>query len=674
MTTEPPIGTREIPEWERRFVEDNREKFIPRDPSEPPPRFADLAGFGTAEEALAGFASLAAPAGTGSPTPARTDYDRVTFGLRQREIEWDGDAIQAALHTIDNLCAERDSQQRLAIKAGLELSQAQKERDEAHRDLAETRQRLWGLANAAEALAARMYAADPLNKRADRVWARELREAIAAAAAETAPETDEERACVTRATALVRQREHRYVTRDALKEAILAAFMSEAAVWEHTFPEGNKGDVIGAPDAALVAAAAIELFVVDLTAENARLRAELSELREEWRREIEARDRHADELDGERSIAAAHAQALADDLERVRAELSQVQKERDALKLAAGLTVDTVVSFAVGAIRNMLDTAHVARTQLRPQIARLEADLADTRRDLAAAHDRLDANGGIPDRYDDAIRERDEARAALTGEQLTVAEVLAVCQRAEAARDAAESALAALRTEVGKIADEYGREAAQARRRHDATTAATSAARWHLGGAAQVWRDASARLRALVTDQSPAAPVITLQQWAVKRPDGRVIDVTDTEEAARRTLRDCEAVGSGYRLVVRDLSLWRDPSLPSLATRYLDHRGTYWALRKLVELHDGPRDKAYEEAKPGAWQAAREAVAVVDLRADQSPAAPAVCRCPTNEVGDIRCHNCGERVNKRCWKCGTPRGAGPCPTDASRDTYTGGTE
>lgn len=201
--------------------------------------------------------------------------------------------------------------------------------------------------------------------------------------------------------------------------------------------------------------------------------------------------------------AAAVSIRLIRDGRNLAAELSQVQKERDALKLAAGLTADTVVSFAVGAIRNMLDTAHVARTQLRPQIARLEADLADTRRDLAAAHDRLDANGGIPDRYDDAIRERDEARAALTGEQLTVAEVLAVCQRAEAARDAAESALAALRTEVGKIADEYGREAAQARRRHDATTAATSAARWHLGGAAQVWRDASARLRALVTDQSP---------------------------------------------------------------------------------------------------------------------------------------------------------------------------
>ena len=43
------------------------------------------------------------------------------------------------------------------------------------------------------------------------------------------------------------------------------------------------------------------------------------------------------------------------------------------------------------------------------------------------------------------------------------------------------------------------------------------------------------------------------------------------------------------------------------------------------------------------------------------------CACPTNEAGDIRCHNCGERVNKRCWKCDTPRGAGPCPTQTDRN-------
>ena len=40
------------------------------------------------------------------------------------------------------------------------------------------------------------------------------------------------------------------------------------------------------------------------------------------------------------------------------------------------------------------------------------------------------------------------------------------------------------------------------------------------------------------------------------------------------------------------------------------------------------------------------------------------CGCPKNEVGDIRCHVCGEYVNKRCWACKTPRGEGPCPNPA----------
>lgn len=37
------------------------------------------------------------------------------------------------------------------------------------------------------------------------------------------------------------------------------------------------------------------------------------------------------------------------------------------------------------------------------------------------------------------------------------------------------------------------------------------------------------------------------------------------------------------------------------------------------------------------------------------------CGCVPNELGDIRCHNCGEYVNKKCWKCGAPRGGGRCP-------------
>lgn len=37
------------------------------------------------------------------------------------------------------------------------------------------------------------------------------------------------------------------------------------------------------------------------------------------------------------------------------------------------------------------------------------------------------------------------------------------------------------------------------------------------------------------------------------------------------------------------------------------------------------------------------------------------CLCPTNAAGDIRCHVCGEYVNKKCWRCGTQRGEGLCP-------------
>jgi hypothetical protein len=43
------------------------------------------------------------------------------------------------------------------------------------------------------------------------------------------------------------------------------------------------------------------------------------------------------------------------------------------------------------------------------------------------------------------------------------------------------------------------------------------------------------------------------------------------------------------------------------------------------------------------------------------------CGCPTNAAGDIRCHKCGERVNVRCWKCGTPRGGGPCPSRSEEE-------
>lgn len=50
----------------------------------------------------------------------------------------------------------------------------------------------------------------------------------------------------------------------------------------------------------------------------------------------------------------------------------------------------------------------------------------------------------------------------------------------------------------------------------------------------------------------------------------------------------------------------------------------------------------------------------------------AECGCPVNGAGDIRCHVCQERVNKRCWNCRTPRGEGPCPNPKRpRRAHTG---
>lgn len=74
----------------------------------------------------------------------------------------------------------------------------------------------------------------------------------------------------------------------------------------------------------------------------------------------------------------------------------------------------------------------------------------------------------------------------------------------------------------------------------------------------------------------------------------------------------------------------------------------------------------------------REARALIDARADDPRRAQfaarkdallaevAPCSCPTHPSGngDIRCHVCGEYVNKRCWNCRTPRGEGECPTTA----------
>lgn len=212
--------------------------------------------------------------------------------------------------------------------------------------------------------------------------------------------------------------------------------------------------------------------------------------------------------------------AALSEIDRLRAELSQVQKERDALRsglIERGVVPEVITSLTTADVLREVDAMLEHRRR-----ARAERD--EAHRDLAAARDRLDANGVIPDRYDAAVSKRDEARAVL----------------------------AALRTEVGKIAKDW-----MARANDFRMSLRGSSAEDAMDVAAATYDACAVELRALVTDQSPAAP--------------------------------------------------------------------------------------------------------------------AVCRCPTNEVGDIRCHNCGERVNKRCWKCDTPRGDGPCPTaglSPTSDTQT----
>lgn len=88
----------------------------------------------------------------------------------------------------------------------------------------------------------------------------------------------------------------------------------------------------------------------------------------------------------------------------------------------------------------------------------------------------------------------------------------------------------------------------------------------------------------------------------------------------------------------------------------------------IQEANDAAQD-AYNDgaSAAGAQEAWTETLLrhfgiTVDWRpTDAAPVVGGACGCPTNEIGDIRCHVCGERVNVRCWKCHTPRGEGPCP-------------
>lgn len=151
----------------------------------------------------------AAPAGTGSPTPATLldgiaevlslppDYSREAVELPQRIL---AERNAYAVHLAQALAGNARLRQDLD-RARAELSQVQRERDDARETVDVWKERAYEerlgnhaaedryrrLADASGALAARMHANDPLNRRADRVWARELREAIAATAPEAAP-------------------------------------------------------------------------------------------------------------------------------------------------------------------------------------------------------------------------------------------------------------------------------------------------------------------------------------------------------------------------------------------------------------------------------------------------------------------------------------------------------
>lgn len=50
---------------------------------------------------------------------------------------------------------------------------------------------------------------------------------------------------------------------DGLRERLTRALRDEAPMWEYTFPEGNKGEVMGVPDAVVVAARTVAAWLRD---------------------------------------------------------------------------------------------------------------------------------------------------------------------------------------------------------------------------------------------------------------------------------------------------------------------------------------------------------------------------------------------------------------------------
>ena len=74
--------------------------------------------------------------------------------------------------------------------------------------------------------------------------------------------------------------------------------------------------------------------------------------------------------------------SLVEEINDLRERAEHYQTERDQMWDATGIGRDQDVEFVAGGIRGMVDTARVARTQLRPQLARAEADAAELRAEL----------------------------------------------------------------------------------------------------------------------------------------------------------------------------------------------------------------------------------------------------------------------------------------------------
>ena len=147
-----------------------------------------------------------------------------------------------------------------------------------------------------------------------------------------------------------------------------------------------------------------------------------------------------------------YVRAIDSDIDRGE-ERDEARAERDLLWDATGIAHNRPVEFVADAIERMVDTARIARVQLRPQLARAEAAakqaerqrdearaaLALVAKELDGAEPRADM---MPNGYPDLAigvqqlkRERDQARADLEAIQRNGADLIEALSRAERERD-----------------------------------------------------------------------------------------------------------------------------------------------------------------------------------------------------------------------------------------------